>query len=931
MLKYLSDAFASTFIYSFMKEYNMMFMNRLDPTLHPKKRYRFLVLSFLIPFFILVSAFAVQMVHPFGTRMILTVDLYHQYAPFVAELRDKILHGDSLLFSWNVGPGTNFWAIFANYASSPLNLLMLLFPQQYLSDGIAFVVCLRAGIAGFFFALLLRDIDNRREDLFMSCFGGLYGLCGWVLAYFWNIMWFDAVMLLPLVVLGLRRLMRDRKPALFCISLFFCIWSNYYAAFFVCLFLLFYAPVCYISIFQNYSLRNFWSSVWRFATYGAIAGGMAAILVYPTWLTLQNASATGDKPPADLLITQEIFDFGSRFFLTSHPNIRDGLANVYCGVAILILVPLYFLCNRIRLQEKIAYGLLLVFLYFGFALNLLNFVWHGFHFPNQIPFRQAFLMSFILLIMTYKVLRNLKSFTPNEISVSVFAVLAYIILSEKFTEGDKLYLSLILTAVFVIAYGVAFRAVLAQKSENHYLQRWILCGIIGVEMIVATQVSIGMVSMNESFTGWDFYGKKSDAVTDFIQKAEKSGEDGPFIRAEMYPSFISNMTALYHVKGMSVFTSTESEDFIVFMKELGFHNNGINGVRNYGLTEVTAALFGIRYLIDVNGDAPVPKGFTSVPDTGSLTVTRNENALSVGFMVPTDALSYAPRKSGNPFLTTNEFMNSLGIDSVYTSEVLVQGESVQAAFTSGNAQSGYFYNLTGEAGESEIHVDINAKQKGSHLYLYVQSSAAASVTVSAVLPESSEPSSSRQDTRTGQIIDIGYFDPSLNQNIKITFSKQPSGQVGVFCYSLNEEAYAQMLSELGTSQLTVTSYDSTHLRGTVSPSEDGHLLLTVPYDKGWTAKVDGQSVIIEKFGNALMAIPLSAGEHTVSLVFVPEGMKEGAVVSAVSLGVLCLLLAGPHIIVLRRRLQKGREILTEQNMPATESIEDASTSGDTIE
>src|SRR5665647_3919611 len=59
----------------------------------------YLSLSFLIPYLIMTSSFIVQGVHPFGSHMILTVDLYHQYAPFVAELRDKILHGKSLWLS----------------------------------------------------------------------------------------------------------------------------------------------------------------------------------------------------------------------------------------------------------------------------------------------------------------------------------------------------------------------------------------------------------------------------------------------------------------------------------------------------------------------------------------------------------------------------------------------------------------------------------------------------------------------------------------------------------------------------------------------------------------------------------------------------------------------------------------------------------------
>ena len=87
---------------------------------------QFHIYAFFIPVFIMTAIFAILQVHPFGSgeNMILTVDCYHQYAPFLIELRNKILGGESLFFSWNVGLGTNFWAVLANYSGSPLNLLV---------------------------------------------------------------------------------------------------------------------------------------------------------------------------------------------------------------------------------------------------------------------------------------------------------------------------------------------------------------------------------------------------------------------------------------------------------------------------------------------------------------------------------------------------------------------------------------------------------------------------------------------------------------------------------------------------------------------------------------------------------------------------------------------------------------------------------------
>ena len=896
--------------------------SRIEPA--QRRTAFYLSLSFLIPYLCMTTTFIVQGVHPFGSHMILTVDLYHQYAPFVAELRNKLLSGDSLWYSWNIGLGTNFWAIFANYAASPLNFILLVFPQKFLSDGIALVVCIRAGLTGLFFALMLRDMDNRREDLFLSCFAGFYALCGWTLAYFWNIMWSDAVMLLPLIVLGLRYLMRDRKPLLYCISLFLCVWSNYYASYFVCLFLIIYSPVCYMTVFQKASLKSAWSAGWRFAVYSLLGGGLSAVLVYPTWTALQQSSATGDSFPKDFSLTQNLFDFMGRFFVASEPNIRDGMANVYCGVMILMLIPLYFLCTKIRLREKIGYGALLVIMYFSFASKILNFIWHGFHFPNQIPFREAFLMSFILVIMAYKVLRNLKTFTINEITVSAAAVLAYLVLFEKFGEGKDWILAIILTAVFVVAYGVVFRVIFLQK-KNYQTQKRLLAGVIILELLVATQVTVGLVSMNESFTGWDFYGKKSNEVTAFIESKEQSGEDGTFIRAEMYPAFISNETALYHVKGMSVFSSTADESFITFMKSLGFHNNGINGVRNFGLTKVTAALLGINYLIDVNGDADVPTGFDQVTDSGDLTIARNPDALSVGYMVSSNVLNFVTVNNNNPFKTTNSYLQSLGVmGDVYTPEVLSEKELTNAAFSSGSEDRGYVYSITADKVKTVITFQPAASVAGSHLYLYVQSTEAPSVTVSGTNPDTAELVTSQQEARTGQIIDIGTYDPTMNQKVQLSWDSASSGQVTVMCYSINDSAYQGMLSTLGQSELTVTSYDSTHLNGTVDSVSGGVLLLTVPFDNGWTATVDGASAPILSIGDALMGIQMTGGTHEISMSYTPEGLGLGLKISIASLILIILLTVIPFAFEIRRRIRKGSEILAQND----ETLPEAAVSAD---
>lgn len=80
-------------------------------------------------------------------------------------------------------------------------------------------------------------------------------------------------------------------------------------------------------------------------------------------------------------------------------------------MATVILVPLYLFCKRIPVREKIANVLLLGLIYFSFNLNVLNYIWHAFHFPNDLPYRFSFMYSFILLAMAYKAFRHITEFS----------------------------------------------------------------------------------------------------------------------------------------------------------------------------------------------------------------------------------------------------------------------------------------------------------------------------------------------------------------------------------------------------------------------------------------------------------------------------------------------------------------------------------------
>ena len=64
----------------------------------------------------------------------------------------------------------------------------------------------------------------------------LYGFCAYFVAYYWNIMWLDGMVLLPLITLGIEYIINKEKPFLYIVSLVIMLFANYFIAYMICIF-----------------------------------------------------------------------------------------------------------------------------------------------------------------------------------------------------------------------------------------------------------------------------------------------------------------------------------------------------------------------------------------------------------------------------------------------------------------------------------------------------------------------------------------------------------------------------------------------------------------------------------------------------------------------------------------------------------------------
>ena len=133
---------------------------------------------------------------------------------------------------------------------------------------------------------------------------------------------------------------------------------------------------------------------------------MSAVMLLPTWMSMQSTYYISADMPEKTELYNDLLDILNQMLPNAELTYREGLPNLYCGMFVVILLVFYWISRTIPLREKLLNGAFLVFLIFSLNINKLDFIWHGFHFPNQLPYRYTFMICFLLIAMAYQVFQR---------------------------------------------------------------------------------------------------------------------------------------------------------------------------------------------------------------------------------------------------------------------------------------------------------------------------------------------------------------------------------------------------------------------------------------------------------------------------------------------------------------------------------------------
>ena len=802
------------------------------------------MLSFAIPFFTMFISFVIYGVHPFGDRQIMISDFWHQYYPFIAELQRKLQAGESLTYSMHGAMGTNFVALASYYLMSPLNLLTVLVPRQFLREAVTVLVLLKLGTAGLSMGLFLKHMVKRKEDISLPIFASMYALSTYAIGFYWNIMWMDTFALAPLVMLGLYRLIKEGRTGLYMLSLFFAVMANYYIGYIVCVFtfIAFFAG-CFMA---KTGFKGFIKRLFKIAFCSLAALAATAVVTLPAYLALGHTYSAGTSFPTEFKFYEPFTDIIGQFAYVSVPAVLEGLPNIYAGMFSAMLIPAYAFSRRIGTREKVVSVSVLAFLIFSMNFNVLNYIWHAFHFVNMIPYRFSLFAVFIVVIMAYKVYPEVKDFGMGKAAVTLLTGAVFLICAYM---GQQERLAVLGGCIMFLLYA-ALVIFMVKRPQKRGITAYLILLLMFAEIVSNAMITTG----NTGTSGYSDYPDRYEDVKELLMYAEK--RDDTFSRVEMHDWYTTNDPMLYGYRGVSQFSSMINESVTEIMRKLGISAEERQNRYVYNETSpFTNGLLGIRYLVSRTGELASSQFFKELGQVGDSRLFENLYPLTLGFMSEDDIPEYAMSED-MPF----EFQNMLFREMTGVEEdIFDYGEKLEF-----QCKDTFEWTYT--------------MPEDGTLFAYTDGSLTSNLTISGGEQEY------RYNNTYAAIVCAGYY--KKGDTVTFEFELRESEEekkLEIRTAMMNVEAFEKGYSALADEQLEIESMESDRIKGSVNAIGSGDMFISLPYDGGWTAAVDGKPVEVERALSGFCKIELDAGYHEIELRYEPEGLLAGKIISAIAM------------------------------------------------
>lgn len=838
------------------------------------KQYVDQLIAFILPVLIMLALFVICHAYPFGQRLYDNGDMVNQYIAIMAYFRQNWGNCHALVYSHSLGLGGNFFTVWAYYLASPLNLLALLFPVRLIPIFYELNILLVAGLTGLFTNVYLVrskwlnrcNVSSKLVTVRLILSTG-FAVSTYFVTYAACIMWFDVIMLLPLLMLALERLLEDGKPGWFGILYGACLLANYYTGYIISVFLVF-VVISWLA-YQLWIKRATIKYVIKRLVILLIAGSAGLMIGCFTLLPSMHAQKLVSAVP--FTITKEtlspLVQLPLGLFNGAISAAQTGIYNkipmLFTTTLTLIFVVTFFLVRRINWREKVICGVGLLILALSVHFQTTYMMWHAFTMPNGYDHRESFVLVFALTALAYYAAQYYLA-KPTQIIYWSVAILVSVMGILRFaTHGTFIQLHTICVNIILMVILAVFL---------RYSFRWSSAALVGLACV--DLLSANYVATSQAVTvglKWPSYSMQERKMGQIINTIRP--QKGSFYRIGTNARINNNDPLQFNYYGLSDYTSQQPTFETDFLSSVGYYQKS-SWTRwsnfNNGATRTMDALLGVKYYVHydisklkLSGANHQPAYYQSmIYNNCGNKVYRSSVIFPLAFKVSNKAMNgLEPYNiNSNPFVIQNNIWNDIAGRQVNMYAEQRMGRKIN------NSNHIITYNaVAGRTGQAYLYIPVqnnpgiirikcNGKTIASKLY-------------------------SSQDAENG-IINLGYFKHGEAIDVEFSIRHISNATWAKYCQltpyiCIEDESILRQIYEQCTGEI-----DNIHINGsqinfnTNNKWKGGTAMLTIPFDDGWRIRVDDHTVQLQKLLGSFVGVSIPAGRHRIQLTYhVPDIYK----------------------------------------------------------
>ena len=522
----------------------------------------------------------IERIYPFGNNTMLLYDIKDQYITFYIMFRNILMSGKEIFYSFNLGFGTPLISVISYYLLNPLATILLLFNNENIIKIISiFTLLIIPLLCSFSMSYYLTNKNCKHVPMLSV----LYAYSAYTMIYASNFMWTVELIALPLITLGIERVVKNKKSVLYFIALFIALLSNYYIGYMLCIY-----SVIYFSIYLFINRRevNVKESIINFIKYSLLSGLLCSFIFLPTVNYLFNNSEGIIENVFNVETHFNIFELVSTLFTgskatLSQSDIVSTTPNIGTSIMILPLLIMFFVNKKINKKEKLLYASLFIIYFLFVYVKELDLINHGLHHPVGFPYRYSFIIIFILINIANISLNNIDKNDKSDnkkIYIIISSILLVLLLTLSMNKVITM-LILVLNVVLIIFYLLLFKV---KKDRNRLLL-----------LVVIPELLINVIFRLPVYSNYQELTSSIKKNNEIISKID----DDSFYRIISFNETTRNDGAFYNYNSVNSFYSANNYRLIILNSTLGVNNNGVNSICYDSNNDLYNALFDVKYSI----------------------------------------------------------------------------------------------------------------------------------------------------------------------------------------------------------------------------------------------------------------------------------------------------------------------------------------------